>query len=109
MAGIWPKECDGDDHSGLHLMACLACSEDQPKFTYIRGEDTKVVRVCESVLREIYGADLKQRTKHYNKCGAWSDPDTIVTKRGDTWADGFVMNTPDPVIIMPEKAYEDAE
>ena len=89
-------------------MACLSCSEEQPKFTYIKG-DTKVVRVCESVLREIYGADLKEETKHYNKCGAWSEPDTIMTKLGDTWKDGYIMKTADPVLINPEKAYVDAE
>lgn len=91
-------------------MACLSCSEEQPKFTYIKG-DTKVVRVCESVLREIYGADLVegQRTKHYNECGAWSEPDTIVTKIGTTWKDGYIMDTADPVLINPFQAYADAE
>ena len=107
MDGLWPKECASDDHQALHLLACLSCSEDQPKFT---DRKKQVVRVCESVLKDIYGAqDLTKPTDAYEKCGAWSSPDTIITKIGATWEDGYVMSTPDPVLIYPLTTYKNAE
>ena len=36
----------------------------------------KIVRVCESVLRSIYGAKFDTRTEAYKKCGGFSSPDT---------------------------------
>ena len=107
MDGLWPKECASDDHQALHLLACLSCSEHQPKFT---DKEKQVVRVCESVLREIYGVqDLTAKTDAYEKCGAWSQPDAIMKMKGTEWSEGYIMETPDPELIYPFTHYANAE
>lgn len=107
MDGLWPKECSNDDHEQLDLLSCLSCSAKQPIYT---DRARKVVRVCESVLREIYGQDdLKKPTNEYEKCGAWSSPDTIVTPVDpNDWSKGYVLSSDDSVLIYPQNEYKDA-
>ena len=35
-----------------------------------------MIRVCESLLRDVYGAEMNEPTLRYEECGAWEDPDT---------------------------------
>ena len=97
-------------------MACFSCAKKQPQFTkHFTDEEKKndalgkkgIIRVCESVLRGIYGADdraeLKERTKRYNKCGAWQDGDTVITPVDPTdWKKGYSMSSGDPVLMYPQ-------
>jgi len=51
---LWPEQCSKDVFPGLEKYLCLPCHPDQPKFTDVKK---KIVRVCESLLREVYGSD----------------------------------------------------
>ena len=69
------------------------------------------MRICESVLRDIYGQeDLDKPTSAYEQCGAWSSPDEIIMPVDpDDWTKGYTIEQDDPVLIYPEKAYANAE
>ena len=74
---------------------CFACHPDQPKYT---DPVSKVIRVCDSLLKEFYGNDnLNEPTRAFEKCGGWSSPDTILTPVDpNDRSKGFVANTDDP-------------
>ena len=66
MDDLWPRECAGEEQPELEIMACFSCAKEQPQFTkhFTAAEKAKdplgkkgIIRVCESVLRGIYGAD----------------------------------------------------
>ena len=57
----------------MNKFKCFVCHPDQPIYT---SEENKVIRVCESLLRDVYGAEMNERTTRYEECGAWSSPDT---------------------------------
>ena len=65
MEGLWPSECANNNYEHVNTLACLVCSVEQPKFTYIDG-NTKIVRVCKSLIENIYGVG--------------SDADSLLTK-----------------------------
>ncbi len=90
-------------------MKCLACSEDQPKFTYIGKDGLKIVRVCESVLRSIYGAKYDTRTEAYQKCGAYTSPDTFANFIDPfDKSKGYKLESDDPELIFPYNEYINA-
>ena len=62
------------------------------------------------MLRGIYGNDdLTKRTKMYEKCGAWSSPDTIVTPIDHRdWSKGYIVSEGDPELIHPYTDYSNA-
>ncbi len=57
----------------MNKFKCFVCHPDQPIYT---SEENKVIRVCESLLRDVYGAEMNEPTKRYEECGAWADFDT---------------------------------
>ena len=86
MDDLWPKECAGDDQPDLEVAACFSCDQFQPDYTRHFTDAEKladkngkvgVIRICESVLRGIYGgspddrAGLEKPTHRYDQCGAW--------------------------------------
>ena len=65
-------------------------------------KEQKIVRVCESVLRNIYSAGkdldiaLDKPTDKFEKCGAMSQPDPILTPIDpNDFSKGFVQTTED--------------
>ena len=85
---LWPAECRRFHYEGLKDLTCLACHEDQPKWTYYDSEyNIKVVRVCKSVLARWYNdydgvnpneMKLDEPTKKFQQCGAWKQPDPVL-------------------------------
>ena len=112
--GLWPEECSKNTYPGLRKFACLACSPEQPKYTYTK-KDVKIIRICESLLREFYGngedVDAMTRpTSAFQQCGAWSDPDTTLVPLSSTDVLlGYKLDKPDPSLIFPESAFATAE
>ena len=77
--GLWPDECSKNEYPGLNKLVCLACSPEQPKYAYEGPDGKKIIRICESLLREFYGNEnMDQPTDAFEKCGAWSSPDTTL-------------------------------
>ena len=109
--GLWPDECSKNEYPGLNKLVCLACSPEQPKYAYEGPDGTKIIRICESLLREFYGNEnMDQPTDAFEKCGAWSSPDTTldaIDKSDPT--QGFVLNSPDAELIFPKSQFKNAE
>ena len=104
--GLWPDECKKNVYPSLDKLVCLACHPEQPKYT---DNDKKIVRVCESLLRQYYGNDnMDEPTTAFEQCGAWSSPDTTLDPIGPTKADGFILNSPDPELIFPKASFNNA-
>ena len=110
--GLWPDECSKNDYPGLNKLMCLACNPEQPKFTYTSPDGSvKIVRICESLLREFYGNEnIDEPTSKFEKCGAWSSPDTTLdpVSLEDPTA-GFLLNSPSPELIFPKSQFKNAE
>ena len=102
--GKWPKECENDSYPTLEKFICLGCHPDQPKYT---DTSKKIVRVCESLLREYYGNDnLDERTRKFKKCGGWSSPDVILKPIDiNDQSKGYEVTQDDPVLIVPYGHY----
>ena len=109
--GLWPDECSKNEYPGLNKLVCFACSPEQPKYTYSGPDGTKVIRICESLLREFYNHDnLEEPTGAFEKCGAWSSPDTTLDPVSQTDpSKGFVLNTPDAELIFPKSEFKNAK
>ena len=110
--GLWPDECSKNDYPGLDKLVCLACSPEQPKYTYNSPDgSTKIIRICESLLKDFYGIkNLNEPTDAFEQCGAWDSPDTTLDPVNHADATkGFVLTTPDSKLIFPKNAYKDAE
>lgn len=110
---LWPAECSADEFLGLKELMCFACHPDQPKYT---DEDKKIIRVCDTLLKQFYGNDspenvnLNEPTDAFSKCGGWSDPDTILTPVDDTDpTKGFVVSSDDERLIFPNSEFANAE
>lgn len=106
---LWPSICAKDEYPGLEKLVCLACHPEQPQFTHIEG-DTKIIRVCKSLLQKFYGAELDKPTDKFEKCGAWNDPDSTLTPVdvNDPNA-GYMLDTPDPRLIFPKSEFKNAQ
>ena len=78
--GLWPDECAKNEYPGLNKLVCLACSPEQPKYTYESPDGkVKIIRICESLLKQFYGNENpNEPTEAFEKCGAWSSPDTTL-------------------------------
>ena len=107
-AELWPGECQGDYYEGSKHFLCLGCHPEQPKFV---DTEQKIIRVCESLLRTYYGnEDLNKPTDKYEECGAWNDPDPVLTLINEADpSEGYEMDSEDPILIFPKTAYANAE
>ena len=106
--GLWPEECAQKSYDNLNVLACLACSPDQPKYT---DQANKIVRVCRSVIEGIYGqSDLTAHSTKFDECGAWQEFDTIITLKDIDlgWKGGYEINQDDPVLIYPGSEFNNA-
>ena len=75
--GLWPDECANSVYNGLDKLVCFACHPDQPKYT---DTHQKIIRVCESLIRDYYGVkDLNEPTDAFEECGGWNSGDTVLT------------------------------
>ena len=111
--GLWPDECSKNEYPGLTKLMCMACSSEQPKYTY-ESEDgsVKVIRICESLLKEFYGNGdaTNSPTDAFEKCGAWNSPDTTLDPIDvNDPGKGFSLNSPDASLIFPKSAFTDME
>ena len=119
---LWPAECRRFHYEGLKDLTCLACHEDQPKWTYYDSEyNIKVVRVCKSVLARWYNdydgvnpneMKLDEPTKKFAQCGAWKQPDPVLEESlsPDGLYDGtYHIASKDRYIVFPEGMYANAE
>ena len=52
---------------------------------------------------------MEEPTDAFEQCGAWSSPDTTLTPRGATKADGFTLNSPSPELIFPKSTFKNAK
>ena len=103
--GIFPEECiDGEYRfPGLYQLFCLVCDPKQPDYV---DATQKIIRICESRLKQYYGADLDGVTEAYEDCGGWDDPDPILfaTDLKDP-TNGFEVLYPDPELVYPKGSY----
>ncbi len=99
---MWPEKCTNNRYSGMNKFKCVVCHPDQPIYTDV---EKKVVRVCESLLRDVYGAELNEKTKRYEECGAWADPDTELVPIDPN---SYLVSTPENYLIFPYEAYNNA-
>ena len=119
---LWPAECQYNHYEGLGELTCIACHEDQPKWTYYDPEyGVKVVRVCKSVLARFYNdydgtdpekAKLDEPTSKFEQCGAWKQPDAVLEESlsPEGEYDGtFHVIYKDPYIVFPEGTYKNAD
>ena len=107
VAELWPGDCAGEEYPGQRKLMCLACHPDQPKWT---DTENGVVRICESLLREFYGAKLDERTETFEDCGGWKEPDPVLTPLdpADPTA-GYEVAADDPYLVFPKQAFANAE
>ena len=118
---LWPAECQRKEFPGRAELTCLACHEDQPKWTYYDPDyRVKVVRICKTVLSNWYndydGDDpdrkLNEPTMKFSQCGGWKQPDPVLNESLSPLGeyDGtFQVQSFDPYIVFPNGAYKNAE
>lgn len=108
MGGLWPTECSKETYPGLDKFMCLACSPEQPKVTDVQK---KIVRICESLLRDVYGnEELGEPTEAYEKCGAWNSPDTkFIPITNDRDTTDYIMTSDNARLVFPKAEFKNAE
>ena len=87
---------------------CFICHPYQPRYT---DYQYKTIRVCDSLLREYYGNDdLMAATDKFSKCGGWTTADsTLEPVDSNDPNKGFVLNSSDPVLVIPKGTFKTAE
>ena len=67
--------------------------------------------MCESLLKQFYGNEnLLEPTGHFEKCGGWNSPDTVLepVDKNDK-SKGYVVTSDDARLIFPKSEFKNAE